>query len=517
MSDRGTPDVFVSYSSKNKNVADAVVTEFESHGFKCWYAPRDIMPGESWVSAITDALQKVKVQILIYTDESNASRQVMNEVAVAFNDGKTIVPFRLTQTKMSGEFEYYLARVHWFDAVEGSLDDNITQLRKYVEAILSGDDGAVAAGMIQQDNVRTVPKKRTLPVALIACCVAAFFLVMGIVAFMLKNSGADDGTAVADSYVPEADTEIDTDIADGDMNDEEPADVAGDEAETSEDTTEEILTADATEDTAGDGEDPGEDIGSDEPEKPEKDETSDETVKEKPKEDNTKEDKSAEDSTVPKDTGDKPKPEKTADAGDGDTTTVAESEPSQRDVSEMSVKELEKAARKGDVAACDELGDMYYLGDGVERDFDKAQLYLTRAVENGSTSVRTYKRLGDMYYYGQGVEESDSEAEKYYKKAIDLGYEDVGTWSDYAMILYRDDRYDESAKYFVKAAKSSKNAMIMYNAGLAYYGAEDYDSALEWMGKAIDNGYERKDDAKKMIKSMVENGLISEEDAEGWI
>ncbi|MBP5493609.1 MAG: toll/interleukin-1 receptor domain-containing protein, partial [Lachnospiraceae bacterium] len=37
-------DVFISYSSKNKNVADAIVAEFESSGIKCWYAPRDIMP-----------------------------------------------------------------------------------------------------------------------------------------------------------------------------------------------------------------------------------------------------------------------------------------------------------------------------------------------------------------------------------------------------------------------------------------------------------------------------------------
>ena len=52
----GKIDVFLSYSSKNKNVADAVVAEFEQHGIRCWYAPRDIVPGEEWVSAIHDAI-----------------------------------------------------------------------------------------------------------------------------------------------------------------------------------------------------------------------------------------------------------------------------------------------------------------------------------------------------------------------------------------------------------------------------------------------------------------------------
>ena len=67
-------DVFISYSSKNKNIADAVVSEFEQHGIRCWYAPRDIRPGEEWVTAITGALEKAKVLVLIFTDESNSSR-----------------------------------------------------------------------------------------------------------------------------------------------------------------------------------------------------------------------------------------------------------------------------------------------------------------------------------------------------------------------------------------------------------------------------------------------------------
>ena len=61
MSEKTNADVFVSYSSKNKNVADAIVSEFEKNGIRCWYAPRDITPGDSWVSAITEALQSVKV------------------------------------------------------------------------------------------------------------------------------------------------------------------------------------------------------------------------------------------------------------------------------------------------------------------------------------------------------------------------------------------------------------------------------------------------------------------------
>ena len=129
-------DVFISYSTKNKNIADAIVADFEQHEIKCWYAPRDIIPGEEWVSAITSALEQSKALVLIYTDESNKSRQVMNEIAVAFNAGITIVPFKLSDEEMSSELEYYLTRVHWMDAVTKPLKENISALREYMDVII---------------------------------------------------------------------------------------------------------------------------------------------------------------------------------------------------------------------------------------------------------------------------------------------------------------------------------------------------------------------------------------------
>jgi len=38
-------DVFISYSTEDKAVADAVVSVLENEGIRCWYAPRDIESG----------------------------------------------------------------------------------------------------------------------------------------------------------------------------------------------------------------------------------------------------------------------------------------------------------------------------------------------------------------------------------------------------------------------------------------------------------------------------------------
>lgn len=44
--------IFISYSSKDKNVADALCHYLEERGVPCWIAPRDILPGQTWAGAI---------------------------------------------------------------------------------------------------------------------------------------------------------------------------------------------------------------------------------------------------------------------------------------------------------------------------------------------------------------------------------------------------------------------------------------------------------------------------------
>lgn len=127
------PDVFISYSTKNTDIMETVVNHLEKNGIKCWFAPRDIAPSQEWVPAIQEALRVTKIFVLIYTEDSNASKQVMNEVALAFNAEKIILPFCLTEEKMNYELEYYLTRVHWLNAVSVPLEESLEELRKYVE------------------------------------------------------------------------------------------------------------------------------------------------------------------------------------------------------------------------------------------------------------------------------------------------------------------------------------------------------------------------------------------------
>ena len=132
-------DVFISYSSKDKKVADAIVADMEQHNIRCGYAPRDIRPGDEWASAINAAIQRASIFVLVFTEESNRSHQVTNEVTLAVNSGKTVIPFRLSSSDMNDTLEYYLSSLHWLDAVEPPLNRNIELLREKVSSILTID------------------------------------------------------------------------------------------------------------------------------------------------------------------------------------------------------------------------------------------------------------------------------------------------------------------------------------------------------------------------------------------
>lgn len=129
-------DVFISYSHVDYQMANAICHRFEAEGIRCWYAPRNIEPGREWAEAIVDGLYNSKVMVLIFTEESNVSVQVLREVDNAVSAGVTIIPFKISKAKPTNSMKYYLATLHWLDAVKLSQDKAIDKLLKLTKAAL---------------------------------------------------------------------------------------------------------------------------------------------------------------------------------------------------------------------------------------------------------------------------------------------------------------------------------------------------------------------------------------------
>ena len=105
-------DVFISYSSKDKTIADAVCAGMEKEGIRCWIAPRDILPSENYDDAIIRALNSARVMVVIFSSRIFTSQFVKSEVERGFSKGLTIAPFRIENVDPEGGLELYLGRRH---------------------------------------------------------------------------------------------------------------------------------------------------------------------------------------------------------------------------------------------------------------------------------------------------------------------------------------------------------------------------------------------------------------------
>ena len=104
-------DVFISYSSKDKVVADAVCARLEARGVRCWIAPRDVLAGVPYGEAIIDAIHGVKVMVLVFSSNANSSGHIPKEVERAVSNGVAIIPFRIEDVAPGKSLDYFRACV----------------------------------------------------------------------------------------------------------------------------------------------------------------------------------------------------------------------------------------------------------------------------------------------------------------------------------------------------------------------------------------------------------------------
>ena len=108
--------VFISYSSKDKNIAEDIIDYIEEKGTKCWMAPRDIEPGGKFAGEITRGIKECEIFLLIYSHDSGASSHVKKEINLAILKEKTIIPFKIDNSEMNTYMEYSLSDSHWINA-----------------------------------------------------------------------------------------------------------------------------------------------------------------------------------------------------------------------------------------------------------------------------------------------------------------------------------------------------------------------------------------------------------------
>jgi len=173
--------VFISYSSKDQNVAETIYQALEARGQQCWIASRDVRPGENYQEAIVRALRSAKVMLLIFTSNANNSDEIKKELVLAGRHRVIVVPVRVEDVVPNDAFTYELATRQWVDLFK-DWERQIELLAARIGHLVSGVEPAAA----ELPPVRAI-KKSSPGHALMWGPLAALVLVaIGAAAFYMR-------------------------------------------------------------------------------------------------------------------------------------------------------------------------------------------------------------------------------------------------------------------------------------------------------------------------------------------
>ena len=127
------PYVFISYSTKEADIANLVHSYLEGSGVACWIASQNIEGGESFAAKIVDAIEDCAAFVMIASSHSNASPHVGNELSLAMHYQKKVIPLKIKEFELSRSNFYFLQQAQWIDATK----DMNAALRHLSEAVRS--------------------------------------------------------------------------------------------------------------------------------------------------------------------------------------------------------------------------------------------------------------------------------------------------------------------------------------------------------------------------------------------
>src|ERR1700691_2452630 len=120
--------VFISYASRDAEAAQKVCSTLEAAGIACWLAPRDVRAGESYASAIVNAINSCRFLVLLLSNAAIGSPHVLREVERASSKNRPVLSVRIDVTPLPPDLEYFLSANQWLDASGGSVDQILPAL-----------------------------------------------------------------------------------------------------------------------------------------------------------------------------------------------------------------------------------------------------------------------------------------------------------------------------------------------------------------------------------------------------
>lgn len=127
---RSSYHLFLSYCRQDLAVAEEFIRVATDRGLAVWYDGL-IEGGQDWRSSIVDALTRSSVLLILFSEASNRSTQLIKEIAIADRANKLVIPVLIQNTEPTGAYLYEMASRNWISLYPdpiprlGSLTDSL--------------------------------------------------------------------------------------------------------------------------------------------------------------------------------------------------------------------------------------------------------------------------------------------------------------------------------------------------------------------------------------------------------
>ena len=126
--------VFISYSRRDSETIENIVSQLESEGIDVWLDREDIKPGQQWRKQIVEAIDTAEAFVLNLSPDSGASDNVLKELNLAEEALEPfILPVMLKDMKIPDTMRYQLAGTqfiaYFLDSKRG-VQDLIAEIKK---------------------------------------------------------------------------------------------------------------------------------------------------------------------------------------------------------------------------------------------------------------------------------------------------------------------------------------------------------------------------------------------------
>jgi TIR domain-containing protein len=107
-------DIFLSYCREDRPLAEQFVSTAATRGVNVWF-DEQIEGGQDWREKIVGALGTAKALVILFSEHSNGSRQLIKELAIADNMQKLVIPVLVSNCEPQGAYLYEMASRNWIN------------------------------------------------------------------------------------------------------------------------------------------------------------------------------------------------------------------------------------------------------------------------------------------------------------------------------------------------------------------------------------------------------------------